>query len=291
MNSTQTTISSQTVIPLHIPTQTQSANHTVVTGTTSAITDANGKTWTITSGGQVAVDSIVDTTTANVTGLAYVNGTIWQENSSRLWWGNAAGTATSPLPATPTLTARVIGSGSDTIVLTMSEDADGPISAAGRDAEFTLNVNGQQIGGLQTVTASLSAGQTQTFRFQGNFAPGQHAVTVTFANKSMTQGDNAAFNDGGDRNIYVNSAAYDAALHAVFAQWEAGARSPVVRSEATHRHRAQPESPSCGQLECGAEKARNVARPFRRPAHMRADTVQRGRFGLSRFRKRRMLHN
>ncbi len=204
---------------------TASANDTVVTGTTSAITDTSGKIWTITSGGQVAVNGITDTTTANVTELAYVNGTIWQENSNNLWWGKttstaswspAAGTATSPLPAsttpTPTPTPTgAIGSGSDTIVLTMSEDADGPAGAAGRDAEFTVNVDGQQIGGLQTVTASHAAGQTQTFAFQGNFAPGPHAVTVTFANNSMTQGDKAAFDDGGDRNVYVNSIAYDGA--------------------------------------------------------------------------------
>ena len=93
----------------------------------------------------------------------------------------------------------------------MSEDADGPVGAAGRDAEFTLNVDGQQIGGLQTVTASHAAGQTQTFTFQGNFAPGQHTIAITFANNSMTAGDKAAFNDGGDRNLYVNSVNYDGA--------------------------------------------------------------------------------
>ena len=113
------------------------------------------------------------------------------------------------MTSTPVPVSGAIGSGSDTIVLTMSEDADGPAGAAGRDAEFTLNVDGQQIGGLQTVTASHAAGQTQTFTFQGNFAPGAHKVTVTFANNSMTAGDKAAFNDGGDRNVYVNSVAYD----------------------------------------------------------------------------------
>jgi hypothetical protein len=167
---------------------------------------------------------MADTTTAGVIELAYVNGTIWQENSNNLWWGEtqpdaawapAAGTSVSPLPATgptPTPTPSApgtIGSGSDTIVLTMSEDADGPAGAAGRDAEFTLNVDGQQIGGLQTVTASHSAGQTQTFTFKGNFAPGPHNAAVTFANNSMTAGDKAAFNDGGDRNAYVNGISYD----------------------------------------------------------------------------------
>ena len=207
---------------------TPSANDTVVTGTTAAITDASGHKWTITGGGQVAVDGAADTQTGNVTELAYVNGTIWQENSSNLWWGEtqnndawapSAGTATSPLPVTPppppppvTTGANIIGSGSDTIVLTMSEDADGPVGAAGRDAEFTLNVDGQQIGGVQTVTASHTAGQTQTFTFQGNAAPGKHAIAITFVNNSMAGGDKAAFNDGGDRNVYVNSVTYDLSM-------------------------------------------------------------------------------
>jgi endoglucanase len=93
------------------PTPSPSANDTVVSGTAGAITDANGNVWTITSNGLVAMNGVVDTTTANVIELAYVNGTVWQENTSLLWWGkttpNAAwapgpGTATSPLPVTVT---------------------------------------------------------------------------------------------------------------------------------------------------------------------------------------------
>src|SRR6185312_7999395 len=82
-------------------------------GSKAAITDAAGNAWTITSGGQVAVNGVADTTTAGVKELAYVNGTIWQENTNNLWWGEtapnsgwspAAGTSASPLPATPTPT-------------------------------------------------------------------------------------------------------------------------------------------------------------------------------------------
>ncbi|MBN8898693.1 MAG: hypothetical protein J0H35_10990, partial [Rhodospirillales bacterium] len=188
-----------------------------------------GNKWTITSGGQVAVNGVVDATTARVTVLAYEKGLVWQENADKLWWskskptdawGPAAGTTTSPIPPTVTPVptpaptpvpsgAIVVGSGSDSIVLMMSEDADGPIGAAGRDAQFTVNVDGKQIGGLQTVTASHAAGQKQAFEFRGNYGVGTHTVTVTFANNSMTQGDKAAFNDGGDRNLYVDSVTYD----------------------------------------------------------------------------------
>jgi hypothetical protein len=84
----------------------------VVSGTTAVVTDASGNQWTITSGGQVATNGVVDPITAGVVKLAYVNGTIWQENSGNLWWGETqpnfgwtigAGTPTSPLPAAATV--------------------------------------------------------------------------------------------------------------------------------------------------------------------------------------------
>jgi hypothetical protein len=233
-----TTPPTTTPPPATTPSAPASTNNTEVqAGSTNAIIDASGNKWTIANGtvqenGQAAGYS------ANVKEIAYVDGTVWQENTTGGWWGwsnggwnTGNGTTTSPLPAgatppasggdtppsttppatTPPATGDTIGSGSDTIVLTMSEDADGPAGAAGADAQFTLNVDGQQIGGLQTVTASHSAGKTQTFTFQGNYAPGQHAIAVTFANNSMTQGDKASFNDGGDRNLYVNSVSYNGA--------------------------------------------------------------------------------
>jgi hypothetical protein len=108
-----------------------------------------------------------------------------------------------------TNTGTVVGSGSDTITLLMSGDAFGPAGAPGADAEFTLNVDGRQIGGLQDVSASKSAGEEQTFTFLGNFAPGSHDVTITFANNDGTQGDQTDFGRGGDRNLYVDGVAYN----------------------------------------------------------------------------------
>jgi hypothetical protein len=93
---------------------------------------------------------------------------------------------------------NVIGAGSDTITLTMSED-----QAAGDDGVFSLNVDGQQIGGPQTVTASHAAGQEQTFTFAGNYGPGPHQVVVTFANNFILPGV------AGDRNLYVDGVNYD----------------------------------------------------------------------------------
>ena len=92
----------------------------------------------------------------------------------------------------------IIGSGTDSITLNMAED-----QAQGVDARFTVNVDGQQVGGVQTATASQSAGQTNTFTFNGDWGPGPHNVTVTFANNFLYPGT------AGDRNLYVDGVTYD----------------------------------------------------------------------------------
>lgn len=102
---------------------------------------------------------------------------------------------------------NVIGSGSDAITLKVSEDSAG--SGPGSDAQFTVNVDGQQIGGLQTATASHSSGQSDTFTFRGDFAPGEHKVTVTFTNNAGTQGDKSDIGRVGDRNLYIDGVSYN----------------------------------------------------------------------------------
>src|SRR6202035_4684938 len=79
---------------------------------------------------------------------------------------------TAPPPPAPV----TIGSGPDTLALKVSEDA-----YLG-DAQFTVSVDGHQIGGTQTATASHAAGQTQTFNVLGTFAAGSNTVTVNFLN-------------------------------------------------------------------------------------------------------------
>jgi len=76
------------------------------------------------------------------------------------------------------------GSGSITIKLSTNQ-------VLGVDARFSVNVDGQQIGGVQTVTASHSAGQDQTFAFARNYPPGSHNVVVT-RNCSTRQKDRLA---------------------------------------------------------------------------------------------------
>ncbi|HVY13754.1 MAG TPA: carbohydrate-binding domain-containing protein [Rhodopila sp.] len=100
--------------------------------------------------------------------------------------------------AASTNTGNVIGSGSDSITLNMAED-----QAQGTDAQFTVNVDGQQIGGVQTVTASQADGQTEAFTFLGDFGPGAHNVTVSFVNNFIYPGLS------GDRNLYIDGVTYD----------------------------------------------------------------------------------
>ena len=144
--------------PTPTPSSTPSANDTVVTGATGAIVDASGNTWTITSGGQVAVNGVADTTTSGVVELAYVNGTIWQENASKLWWGEtqpnaswapAAGTATSPLPATPSPTPSPTPTPTPTPAPTSTASPNDTMLLAGASSAIT-----DAGGNRWTITAS-----------------------------------------------------------------------------------------------------------------------------------------
>lgn len=91
-----------------------------------------------------------------------------------------------------------IGSGYDTVALKISEDY------FQGDAQFTVAVDGKQIGGVQTASAPHSTGQDTTYSVMGNFGGGQHAVTVYFLNDAS--GSNLATQD---RNLYVDGASYD----------------------------------------------------------------------------------
>jgi hypothetical protein len=106
--------------------------------------------------------------------------------------GSDTGVTVNDGPPTVTL-----GSGPDTLALSIDEDY------YLADAEFTIEVDGVQIGGVQTTTAIRSAGQSQTFDVEGTFAAGQHTVTLDFLN------DAYAGTPQTDRNLYLNEASID----------------------------------------------------------------------------------
>ena len=67
------------------------------------------------------------------------------------------------------------------------------------DAQFTVSVNGKQIGGAQTVTASHTAGQSQTVTVLDFFDIDIHDIGITFIN------DLYAGMPSTDRNLYVDN--------------------------------------------------------------------------------------
>jgi hypothetical protein len=93
-----------------------SPNDTLI-GPGQSITDAAGNVWTITASRQVAVNGQVDPTTAGVTHLAYVNGLVWHENTSNLWWSKGSpGASWSPPNGTVAVPVHVLGVASNNAV-------------------------------------------------------------------------------------------------------------------------------------------------------------------------------
>lgn len=139
----------------------------------------------ITSGGQVAVNGTVDTTTGNVTELAYVNNEIWQENTSDVWWGKTSpaaawspgtGTTTSPLPAPVVISAG-------TATSTVSRSQVSVVATAGSHMVF-ISGSGDIVnlsGGTNTITDSGS-GNTYVLPAAGNGSD-------TFTSNVLTMGD------------------------------------------------------------------------------------------------------
>ena len=112
--------------------------------------------------------------------------------------GPASFSFTEPAPPS-TPVATTIGTGTDSITLKLSEDA------YQGDAQYTVSVDGVQVGGTQTAHASHAAGQDDTLTINGSWAPGAHSVTVNFLNDAY--GGTPAT----DRNLYLDGATFHGA--------------------------------------------------------------------------------
>ncbi len=136
--------------------------------------------------------------------------------------------ASTPVPApTPTPAPSPTppsAAGSDTLVLSLSEDAwQG-------DAQAVVTVDGKAVGGTVTVTALHNQGRVQTVALSGQWGGGAHDIGVQFINDAY----------GGqpttDRNLYVNAVSLDgqASTAPPATLWSAGtahfavAASPLV---------------------------------------------------------------
>jgi hypothetical protein len=102
------------------------------------------------------------------------------------------GQVTPPPPANLT-----IGTGPDTIVLQLSQDAyQGP-------AQYNVSVNGVQINStVLTAVASRADGVSDTLIVRGDWDPGSHILEVDFLNDAYDGSPET------DRNLYVDGITY-----------------------------------------------------------------------------------
>jgi beta-glucanase (GH16 family) len=129
---------------------------------------------------------------AALDGLSLPGATLSLFNTGRAAF--SFGGAVPEVPASPPPAPISLGAGADTLQLRMSEDAwQG-------NAQFTIGVDGQQIGGVQTVTAARAAGAVQLFNVRGNFGSGSHVAVVNFLNDAYGGTDDT------DRNLLIAGA-------------------------------------------------------------------------------------
>ncbi len=107
------------------------------------------------------------------------------------------GAVVAPAPAAPTPASLTLGSGADALVLKISQDEWNGA------AQYTVSVDGRQIGGIQSATAWHSAGQDDTVTVRGDFGAGNHTVSVNFLN------DGYGGSPATDRNLYVDGMSFN----------------------------------------------------------------------------------
>ena len=145
-----------------------------------------------------------------VAGASYDN-TVASNANLNLYTSGAMTFMTTPAP---TATAQL-----DTLTLNISEDA------WKGDAQYTVSVDGNQIGGILTATASHATSQFQTVTFSGFWGASPHQISVDFLNDAW----------GGtittDRNLYVSGASHDgvAAPNANLNLYVGGSQSFTVK--------------------------------------------------------------
>ncbi|WP_244914120.1 carbohydrate-binding domain-containing protein [Methylobacterium frigidaeris] len=109
----------------------------------------------------------------------------------------AAPPATTPSTGGTAQPSVSLGSGSDQLLLKISQDA------YNGNAQYTISVDGKQIGGVQTAKSLHSAGQSDLISVRGDWGQGDHDVAIKFLNDAW------GGSDAKDRNLYVDSATYD----------------------------------------------------------------------------------
>ena len=110
----------------------------------------------------------------------------------------------------------ILGTGPDILALQVAEDA-----YLG-DAQFTISVDGTQIGGVQTTSALNSLGATKAFDVRGSFAAGTHIISVKFLNDLSATAPSI-----GDRNLFATQASINnvSISGSALSLWNTGSKS------------------------------------------------------------------
>ncbi|WP_135468734.1 carbohydrate-binding domain-containing protein [Crenalkalicoccus roseus] len=111
------------------------------------------------------------------------------------------GASPPPPPPPPAAGGITVGAGPDALVLRITQD-----HYLG-DAQYTVKVNGVQIGGTLTAQALRGSGTYDTVTVKGDWAAGDHTLTLTFLNDAW--GGSRAL----DRNLYLEGATYNGQDH------------------------------------------------------------------------------
>ncbi len=124
-----------------------------------------------------------------------------------MWGNNGLGetfTAYQAASGEDIVGSGVVGEGSttsDILTLRMSEDA------YQGDAEFLVRVDGAQVGGILKASVLNSTDESNVFNLTGNWGQGAHDIQIQFLN------DDYAGTLSTDRNLYVNSIAFDGSTY------------------------------------------------------------------------------
>ncbi len=129
---------------------------------------------------------------ASLTGNA-----VYGLSASQLANGPASLSGNTMLASEPALVTTSPWASTSGLVVSVAEDAwQG-------DAQFTITVDGRQVGGVHTATASHAAGQVQAVVVDTVLSAGAHRIGVSFINDAWGGSPST------DRNLYVTGATLD----------------------------------------------------------------------------------
>ena len=107
--------------------------------------------------------------------------------------------ASPPVTPPPAGASTTVGAGPDTLVLQLQQDA------YNGNAQFTVSLDGAQVGGILTASATRASGLFDTLTVRADLAAGTHRATVNFLN------DAYAGTPATDRNLFVTGGTYNGA--------------------------------------------------------------------------------